>query len=663
MSRAASMVLALLMACGLAGAAHGALAPNDRQAAFAAEIDHAHLGRIAVHAEGRLKSFGSHARSMMQFVSGPRVIDDQHQMFTYLDLMLRPRAYEDAEIIFIKNKPMRDRIATALLESVRVQIDSAGAAHHGIALDGMLADLEERMARFKRTGLISPLMLNDPIVAQRMSGMRQDLIRTARFVEEVETAIAVMSPDTLRNNLRIVPPPGGGFDDRWLTLEELAHLEHARPHVYQHVDAALKADLLATWRRFQDAWREMDASAVNAASATLADLLPQVNPDFYQSSVGRSGWPWTWTDESSWKWQTSLGLGGLCVILAGLFLGMRRTTAASLALFGAGALAVFHLATTNLASLDPLPLESWYFAARNMTWVWLFYAASLVPLLLAVVFRWRGAHWVGMSMFMLAFGFHTSALLLRWYVSGRWPNSNMFEAVTTAAWWGGLAAIVLELFVRRFPVRGLFAVASAVGSMVALMCAYFMPVGLDPNIRNMMPVLHDVWLYIHVNVTILSYAFIFFAAVTAMLYLLWRFGLALRDRDGTGEFARMGGAGSLIMTTPDGQTYIEKAQSSLGQVLDGTTMMLVELSFILLWTGTVMGAIWADHSWGRPWGWDPKEVFALNTFLVFAVLIHTRLKVKDKGFWTAVIALIGAGVMLFNWIAINFVVTGLHSYA
>ena len=100
-----------------------------------------------------------------------------------------------------------------------------------------------------------------------------------------------------------------------------------------------------------------------------------------------------------------------------------------------------------------------------------------------------------------------------------------------------------------------------------------------------------------------------------------------------------------------------------GIVLDGATMTLVELAFILLWSGIVMGAIWADHSWGRPWGWDPKEVFALNTFLIFVMLIHVRMKVKDKGLWTALLALTGCGVMLFNWIIINFTISGLHSYA
>jgi ABC-type transport system involved in cytochrome c biogenesis permease subunit len=99
------------------------------------------------------------------------------------------------------------------------------------------------------------------------------------------------------------------------------------------------------------------------------------------------------------------------------------------------------------------------------------------------------------------------------------------------------------------------------------------------------------------------------------------------------------------------------------EVFDGATMVLMELSFVMLWTGIVMGAIWADHSWGRPWGWDPKEVFALNTFLVFLVLVHVRLKVRDKGLWTALLAIAGCGVMLFNWIVINFVISGLHSYA
>jgi cytochrome c-type biogenesis protein CcsB len=266
-------------------------------------------------------------------------------------------------------------------------------------------------------------------------------------------------------------------------------------------------------------------------------------------------------------------------------------------------------------------------------------------------------------MFFGAFAMHTFAVMLRWYVAQRWPNSNMFEAVTTAAWFGGCLAIVLEIALRKSPMRNVFALGSAAASMCALMAVHFLPLSLSPNISNMMPVLNDVWLYIHTNVIIFSYCLIFMAAISALLYLGYRGLAVLRGVNASMEYARVGGAGSLIMTRPDGSSYIDESRSTFGQILDGTTMVMMEMSFVLLWTGLVMGALWADHSWGRPWGWDPKEVFALNTFIIFLLLVHVRLKVKDKGLWTALLAVLGAAVMLFNWIIINFAISGLHSYA
>ena len=299
---------------------------------------------------------------------------------------------------------------------------------------------------------------------------------------------------------------------------------------------------------------------------------------------------------------------------------------------------------------DRLAWESWYFANGNLVWIWLVYAASVVFLLLSISYQWSWARIVGLSLFGCAFSLQTGALILRWWIAGRWPNSNMFEAVTTAAWMGGCAAIVLEILLRRRAGRGLFALASAVASSIALMAAHFLPVQLNAQISNMMPVLHDVWLYIHTNVIIFSYCLIFMAAVSALGYLLHRM-LGAEP-----AFARIGGAEMSDVTTP-------LRGRRLAEVLDGVTMLLMKLSFVLLWAGIAMGAIWADHSWGRPWGWDPKEVFALNTFVVFALLVHVRYRVQDKGVWTAVLAVVGAAVMLFNWIVINFVITGLHSYA
>lgn len=640
---------------------------DQRSLTFSEQVDLDALGRIAVHSDGRVKSFGSFSRSMMQFVSGARVVYGQPPMIMYLDMMLRSNMYGDIDVIYVRNKPMREQIAAALLQAVeeraRMMWGVDGDQRERFPdLEDRLREAEQRMENFIRTGLVSESVLREPRVTAAVNAMREDLLRTARFVDELDTARIVMDPDVLRSSLRVIAPPGGGFDDPWMTFEDLAASLHGHGHRLASVDIDLKNEILRQWDALQHAWMDRDPHAVNAAAAQLADLLPQVNPELYPGEGSRTGWPWS-IAEMNWKWTTSAVLLGFFIAVGIFASASRRHLLGAVSWTCALGWIAFLGGTITLGTMNPLSLESWYFATRNMTWVWVLYAICLVPLLLSIVFRWSPAQWLGLALFMVAFGYHTAALLVRWYVSDRWPNSNMFEAVTTAAWFGGVAAVLLELWVWRSPLRSIFALGSAVSSMVALMCAFFMPVGLNPNISNMMPVLHDVWLYIHTNVIILAYCLIFMAAVSAVLYLLYRMVGAFSDFGGPQAYARMGGAASLIQTTPDGQTYIAKAKTNIGQVLDGTTMILMELSFILLWAGLVMGAIWADHSWGRPWGWDPKEVFALNTFIVFAVLVHVRLKTKDKGVWTALIALVGAAVMLFNWIAINFVVVGLHSYA
>ena len=307
-----------------------------------------------------------------------------------------------------------------------------------------------------------------------------------------------------------------------------------------------------------------------------------------------------------------------------------------------------------------LQLESLYFKLGNFTAIWIVYLIAVVLLLMAFVYQFKGVGSFGMWLFIFAASLHTVAVIWRWYVSGRYPNTNMFEAITTAAWMGSLFGLLMEFLLRKTQMKYLFALGAAVASMIALLAVRLYPLELNPHVSNRMPVLHDIWLYIHVNFIIFSYCLIFVAAVTATLYLFRRFILRLKGQSGIQELARAGGIASVVELRP---LKKGEAASSMGMVLDGATMILVELSFILLWAGIVMGAIWADHSWGRPWGWDPKEVFALNTFLVFAVLIHTRIKVKDKGFWTALLAIIGCIVMLFNWIIINFTISGLHSYA
>ena len=621
---------------------------------FAAAVDLSPLSATAVQGDGRLRSFDSHAKTYMGYVSGPRAIRGQSYGFTYLDMTFRPEQYFDVDLIYVKNK------------SVRAQLIRA--------LDGHPALDAQRATTIQKSGLISQNLLNSPPVIALLQRLGQDLIRTAKAVDAIGSAQAVSDPRFLADRLRLIPPPSGDSQKPWLSFDAIAvagdfpkdeaHRAVAKPRPIPGLSPALQSQIGDHWSQLRDAWRTQDAPAVNTHLAALAGLCPTVTPGNYPSP--------------------------------------RR-----------------------------LALESWYFRNKSMTWVWLLYLVSVIPLLISVINKWDGARRVGMVLFVVAFAAHTASVGIRWYISGRWPNSNMFEAVTTSAWFGGVAAIVLERIARRTPFRNLFALGSAVVSMAALMAAYFLPADLDSAISNKMAALNDVWLYIHTNVIIWSYAVIGLACVPALLLLRHRWctiwdqrtiprirlfmlpialailnvsgwklllhvlaaeqhGLvgwtltgwsgaflgacmltamelfAAWDRVAAGasvERASSGGASALIGGVGGPAGFLKAEKPTATQVYDAATMVLVELAFIMLWTGVVMGAIWADHSWGRPWGWDPKEVFALNTFIIFLILIHVRLKVRDKSFWTAVIAVIGFEVMMFNWIVINFIISGLHSYA
>ncbi len=555
-------------------------APEAVQSEFAQSVDLSQLSKIAVQHNGRLKSFDSYARSMMKFVSGHKSIHGQPAAFTYLDLMFRPGVYHNAEIIYVKHKDIRRRIAQKLANDPSVPAD--------------------RLARFNKVGLLSPAWLSRPEVDTLLDEMSRDLIRTSKFVEAIRDAQAVSHPRTLLGNLRIIPPAGEDREQAWFSAEQLwqtvgaprdsIHAGMRSRATLPGLDPKLQNDVAENWSRLSSAWMRQDAAAVNSTLARLAGDLAQLNPQLYP-----------------------------------------RT--------------------------DKLKLESRYVRYKGMVWTWMIYLLAIVPLLMSLIYHWLWARRLGLVFFLLAFGLHSTSIGIRWYLSGRIPNSNMFEAIMAATWFGAVAALIIEFVVRKTAMRNLFALGAAVCSMVAMMCSHFMPVQLSSDISHVMPVLNDVWLYIHTNVIIFSYCLIGMAAVTALLYLRYRLG------GGDHEYARSGGAGHLILSGRAGPSFVKAQAARFGEMLDGATMVLMELSFVLLWSGLCMGAIWADHSWGRPWGWDPKEVFALNTFLVFLMLVHVRLKVRDKALWTAVLACVGCGVMLFNWIVVNFIITGLHSYA
>jgi len=638
------MVVVGLVYCVYVMRGSGSEAPPPDDT-FASKIDLSPLEQTAVYADGRLRSFGSHAKTFMGYVTGPREIDGHSNGFTYLDLLFRPNAYTDKPIVYVKNKNIRAEIVKAR--------ERAGT------VDPKWSD------EFMKRGLIAKSTLAEPAIAALLQRFGQDLIRTSKAVDAIQSAMNVSSPDFLAQQLRLIPSPDGDDKKPWASLDDMQRM--GSQGAMADLKPETRKELSSAWTGLRQAWKKQDAAQANQDIAAIANILPTIAPKLYPSE-GR------------------------------------------------------------------LAMETWYFKWKSMTWVWLLYLLCAIPLLMSVIYKWKHARTVGIILFVVAFAAQTTSLGIRWYVSGRWPNANMFEAVTTSAWFGGLGALILEFVARKSPFRNLFALASSVVSMVALMIAYFLPAQLDSSISNKMAALNDIWLYIHTNVIIWSYAVIALACIPALLVLRERWneawdkrtiptarllllpiaavvagittyllimhtvdpvhwgmsaykligvigacwcaylimvleGLAARERRLAGvtqlERSAPGGASALILGAGSRGAggFLKPDKPTAGQVYDGAMMVLVELAFIMLFTGTVMGAIWADHSWGRPWGWDPKEVLALNTFLIFLILIHVRLKVRDKAFWTAILAIVGFAVMLFNWIVVNFIITGLHSYA
>ena len=648
----------LWTACALAVTSacdRSAETPVFKAASFANEVDLGPLNQTAVQADGRLRSFESHAKVFMGFVTGGRQFAGQSHAFTYLDLMFRPGEYHTSDYIYVKKKVVRKEFVQAL------------EGHPSFATD--------RAADFMKSGLIAPVLLQHPSVVRLLQRLGADLIRTSREVDAINFALTVSEPGFLMRELRVVAQAEGETGKPWFSMREIvdmggvprdaAHAGVAAARPLPGLDSTLRGAIRESWSRLGSAWISEDAPAVNVAVAKLAERLREASPGGVYPDAGR------------------------------------------------------------------LAMESWYFRNKSMTWLWVFYLIAIVPLLMSVIYKWNGARVAGLGLFVLAFAAHTVSIGIRWYISGRWPNSNMFEAVTTSVWFGAVVALILEGIARKTPFRNLFALGAATASMFALMAAYFLPASLDSGIKNKMAALNDVWLYIHTNMIIASYALIALAAVTAMLLLVHRWGVTWRkhtipgvrlliipialvalnwtayklfmravDPIGHGlspqvfagmamgmvgsavylvlelmdarvrrragermERSAIGGAAEIVRVGRADDAFVKQAKPTLSQVFDGATMVLMELAFITLWTGLVMGAIWADHSWGRPWGWDPKEVFALNTFFIFLILVHVRIKVKDKGFWTAILAVFGFEVMMFNWIAVNFLITGLHSYA
>lgn len=227
------------------------------------------------------------------------------------------------------------------------------------------------------------------------------------------------------------------------------------------------------------------------------------------------------------------------------------------------------------------------------------------------------------------FGLHTLGLIARWYISGHAPWSNAYESIIYVAW-------ATMFFGLAFDRKSKLTVASSAFVTAMILMAAYMN-WIDPEIANLQPVLNSYWLMIHVAVIVASYGPFALGMILGFVALL------------------------LILFTNEKN----KKKLSLNiQEITYINEMALTIGLVMLTIGNFLGGQWANESWGRYWGWDPKETWALISIMVYAFVIHARFVPALRGKWFFNLMSMFAFIsILFTYYGVNFHLVGLHSYA
>jgi cytochrome c-type biogenesis protein CcsB len=265
----------------------------------------------------------------------------------------------------------------------------------------------------------------------------------------------------------------------------------------------------------------------------------------------------------------------------------------------------------------------------------LYMTAGMILLAMSLIqlFRPKTEFRIALKIFLwllaVAFAAHTFGLALRWYISGHAPWSNGYESMIYIAWATMLAGFI---FYKQSAMT--LAVTSILAG-ITLLTAHMS--WMNPEITNLVPVLKSYWLTLHVATITASYGFLGLGSMLGFLNL-----------------------SIMVFRNRKNQVRINLTLQELTYIIE----ISLVIGLILLVIGNFLGGIWANESWGRYWGWDPKETWSLVTIIVYTFILHMRLIPGMKSlFSTNFGALIGFGSVLMTYFGVNYYLSGLHSYA
>ncbi len=529
--------------------------------ALARELDLSPLSDLAVFHNGRVKILDTLALETVEYltgrstlrlpvaegerdsIGGPEARFDR--LFVLLDLAIDPAFYVDRPLITIDYLPLRE----AYLE---------------LAFQGD----DEQVSRWKRTGRVTPLMVDR--LTQPIFDAHAGETPFRDGIQKTENRLALFK-NSVSNFLVIAP------NDRTDLWHHIAEWPADSP--VRQVTARLGA-----------AWRAGDAPGVNAAVAELASILPTVNAELYP--------------------------------------GGRRA------------------------------LELAYNESNLFEWGYWTYLVALLCLTIAFGTGRRGIGMAGQGFLFLAVALHAIGFTMRCIIAERFAIQNQFESMTGLSLFASIVGMGI-MFARR---QWLFGAAAAASGFLVLIAATETGIPGRSIEREAAILNTSVLLKYHVTTVLTSYGFITLGFVISLFYLGVHYASRLLGRTEF-ETVAAGALGSGEAPRPETANARPTTARTLGD-LDTAQMIVLQLAFWTLGVGTLLGAWWADHSWGRWWAFDPKETWALITWIVYLIVIHVRFVTGgNKGLVTAWLSVVGFFVMLWTYFGVNLLLPGLHAYA
>ncbi|RIH66161.1 cytochrome C biogenesis protein [Mariniphaga sediminis] len=230
---------------------------------------------------------------------------------------------------------------------------------------------------------------------------------------------------------------------------------------------------------------------------------------------------------------------------------------------------------------------------------------------------------------LLLFAAQTVGLAVRWYISGHAPWSNGYESMVFVSWATLLAGLV---FVRRSEIT--LSLTTLLAGLTLLVAGFSW---MSPEITNLVPVLKSYWLIVHVAIIMASYGFLGIGAMLGLLNLVL-----------------------MIFRNDKNKIRLNHTIKELVVIIHISLI----LGLLMLASGSFIGGVWANESWGRYWGWDPKETWAMVTILVYTFIVHMHKIPGFKGnYAVSAASLVGFGSVLMTYFGVNYYLSGLHSYA